>query len=52
LYEEARLAAALGDRPGATRALQHYFALRSNSDPLWRKEVHRARALLDSLMAK
>src|ERR687883_1605090 len=29
LREEGRLAALTGDRPGATRAYQHYLALRS-----------------------
>ncbi|HEY0811442.1 MAG TPA: hypothetical protein VGD49_14835, partial [Longimicrobiales bacterium] len=33
LREEGRLAAQLGDRAGATRAYQHFLALRSNPEP-------------------
>ncbi|MDF1506089.1 hypothetical protein, partial [Roseisolibacter sp. H3M3-2] len=32
LREEARLAARLGDRPGAARAARHYAALRSGAE--------------------
>jgi tetratricopeptide (TPR) repeat protein len=33
LRDEGRLAAALGDAPGAMRAYEHYLALRSNPEP-------------------
>jgi tetratricopeptide (TPR) repeat protein len=33
LREEGRLAARLGDRPGAIRAYEHYLALRSDPEP-------------------
>ena len=45
LREEGRLAARLGDRPGAIRAYEHYLALRSDPDP-------RLRASCDSIRAE
>jgi TolB-like protein len=38
LREEGKLAARLGDRAGAVRALEHYLALRSNPEPPLRAE--------------
>jgi len=49
LREEGRLAAKLGDRPGAIRAYRHYLALRSAPEPELRPEVERVRAELARL---
>jgi hypothetical protein len=49
LREEGRLAAITGDRPGATRAYQHYLALRSDPEPALQPEVQAVRAELVKL---
>lgn len=47
---EGRLAALTGDRAGATRAYQHYLALRSDPEPVLRPEVEQVRAELARLL--
>jgi hypothetical protein len=50
LREEGRLAALVGDRPGAIRAYRHYLALRSDPEPRLRLEAEQVRAELDALL--
>jgi eukaryotic-like serine/threonine-protein kinase len=49
LREEGRLAALMGDRPGAIRAYRHYLALRSNPEPALRPAVESVRSELAKL---
>jgi eukaryotic-like serine/threonine-protein kinase len=50
LREEGRLAALTGDRAGASKAYQHYLALRSNPEPALRPTVDSVRAELAKLL--
>lgn len=47
--EEARLAALVGDRPGAARSYRKYLALRSAPEPEMRVEVEKVRSALARL---
>jgi hypothetical protein len=49
LREEGRLAALLGDVPGAIRAYEHYLALRSDPEQRLRAERDHVRAEVDRL---
>jgi tetratricopeptide (TPR) repeat protein len=49
LREEARFAAAIGDRQGAIRAYQHYLNLRRDPEPSLKSDVDAARAELGRL---
>jgi hypothetical protein len=49
LLQEARLAAATGDRAGAARAYRHFLALRSSSQPQLREQVSLAQQELRRL---
>jgi tetratricopeptide (TPR) repeat protein len=49
LREEGRLAAGLGDAPGAIRAYRHYLALRSDPEPELKPEADSVRAELARL---
>jgi TolB-like protein len=49
LREEGRLAASFGDRAGAVRAYEHYLALRTDPEPIFRPERDRIRAELNRL---
>lgn len=49
LREEGRLAARVGDRPGAIRAWERYLALRSNPEPSLRAERDSIRAEVNRL---
>jgi tetratricopeptide (TPR) repeat protein len=51
LRDEGRLAAALGDLPGAVRAYEHYLALRSNPEPALAGATDSVRAELARLRA-
>jgi DNA-binding SARP family transcriptional activator/TolB-like protein len=49
LREEGRLAASFGDRAGAIRAYEHYLALRTDPEPIFRPERDRIRAEVNRL---
>lgn len=49
LREEGRLAASLGDRAGAIRAYEHYLALRTDPEPIFRQERDRIRGEVNRL---
>ena len=49
LREEGRLAASLGDRAGAIRAYEHYLALRTDPEPIFRPERDRIRGEVNQL---
>jgi tetratricopeptide (TPR) repeat protein len=49
LREEGRLAASLGDRAGAIRAYEHYLALRTDPEPIFRPERDRIRGEVNRL---
>jgi tetratricopeptide (TPR) repeat protein len=52
LREEGRLAAMMGDTAGATRAYNHYLALRENADGPWRAVRDSVRAELAALVSR
>jgi hypothetical protein len=52
LEQEARLAAATGDRAGAIRAYQHYLTLMADPDSTYLPAVREARAQLAKLLAE
>lgn len=52
LREEGRLAALLGDRPGAIAAYGHYLALRQDPEPSLRPQVDQVRRELAKLLAE
>ena len=49
LREEGRLAAAVGDREGAARALRRFLTIREGADPVLRPQLDSVRALLASV---
>ena len=49
LREEGRLAAAVGDREGAAKALRHYLVLRQGADERLRPQIDSVRELLASV---
>jgi hypothetical protein len=52
LREEGRLAALTADTAGATRAYQHYLALRTQPEPAVRPEVERVQTELAQLLSE
>ena len=52
LREEGRLAAMVGDTPGAIKAYRHYLALREDPDPPWRATWDSVRAELAALVER
>ena len=52
LLEEGRAAAAVGHREAATRAYQHYLALRYDPEPSVKPEVEQVRAELATLLGE
>jgi DNA-binding SARP family transcriptional activator/TolB-like protein len=49
LRDEGRLAASFGDRAGAIRAYEHYLALRTDPEPIFRPERDRIRGEVNRL---
>jgi hypothetical protein len=52
LREEARLAAVVGDRHGAIRALRHWLALHDDPEPSVRPEVDAVKGELAKLVGE